>query len=47
MDPAMGIVGALINANLSWALLRAAGAVLLDMRSDETLAEAERAPRKR
>jgi cation diffusion facilitator family transporter len=34
MDPMMGIVGALVIANWSWQLLRAAGAVLLDMRPE-------------
>jgi cation diffusion facilitator family transporter len=34
MDPIMGIVGALVIANWSWRLLRAAGAVLLDMRPE-------------
>src|SRR5215469_15617114 len=34
MDPAMGIVGALVIANWAWGLLRAAGAVLLDMRPE-------------
>jgi cation diffusion facilitator family transporter len=38
MDPAMGIVGALVIANWSWGLLRAAGAVLLDMRPEGGLA---------
>jgi cation diffusion facilitator family transporter len=39
MDPAMGIVGALVIANWSWGLLRAAGAVLLDMRTEGSLAQ--------
>jgi len=39
MDPAMGIVGALVIANWSWGLLRAAGAVLLDMRTEGGLAQ--------
>jgi cation diffusion facilitator family transporter len=34
MDPAMGIVGALVIANWARGLLRAAGAVLLDMRPE-------------
>jgi cation diffusion facilitator family transporter len=38
MDPAMGIVGALVIANWSWGLLRSAGAVLLDMRPEGGLA---------
>ena len=39
MDAAMGIVGALVIANWSWGLLRAAGAVLLDMRTEDSLAQ--------
>ena len=35
MDPVMGIIGALVIANWSWSLLRAAGAVLLDMRPEQ------------
>jgi cation diffusion facilitator family transporter len=38
MDPLMGIVGACVIANWSWGLLRAAGAVLLDLRVDGALA---------
>jgi cation diffusion facilitator family transporter len=38
MDPVMGIVGACVIANWSWGLLRAAGAVLLDLRPDGALA---------
>lgn len=38
MDPVMGIVGACVIANWSWGLLRAAGAVLLDMSPREPLA---------
>ena len=38
MDPLMGIVGAGVIANWSWGLLRAAGAVLLDLRADGALA---------
>ncbi|MBV8777689.1 MAG: cation transporter, partial [Alphaproteobacteria bacterium] len=34
MDPVMGIIGALVIANWSYGLLRQAGAVLLDMRSE-------------
>jgi cation diffusion facilitator family transporter len=34
MDPLMGIIGMLVIANWSWGLLRAAGAVLLDMRPE-------------
>jgi cation diffusion facilitator family transporter len=37
MDAVMGIVGALVIANWSWSLVRAAGAVLLDMRPDQQL----------
>ena len=38
MDPAMGIVGMLVIANWSWNLVRASGAVLLDMRPRDGLA---------
>ena len=38
MDPLMGIVGACVIANWSWGLVRAAGAVLLDLRPDGALA---------
>lgn len=38
MDAAMGIVGALVIANWSWGLVRAAGAVLLDIQSNATVA---------
>ena len=38
MDPVMGIVGACVIANWSWGLIRAAGATLLDLLPDETLA---------
>ncbi len=40
MDPVMGLVGACVIANWSWGLVRAAGAVLLDMRPDDGLAKA-------
>jgi len=40
MDPAMGIVGAIVIANWSLGLIRAAGAVLLDMQPDARLAHA-------
>ena len=40
MDPAMGIVGMLVIANWSWNLVRASGAVLLDMRPGDGLAAA-------
>ena len=43
MDPVMGIIGALVIANWSWGLVRAAGAVLLDMRPDPSLGRAIRA----
>ena len=39
MDPAMGIVGALVIANWSFGLIRDAGAVLLDITTDTHLAE--------
>jgi cation diffusion facilitator family transporter len=38
MDPLMGIVGACVIANWSWGLVRAAGAVLLDLRPDAAVA---------
>jgi cation diffusion facilitator family transporter len=38
MDPVMGIIGACVIANWSWGLLRAAGAVLLDMSPQGSLA---------
>jgi cation diffusion facilitator family transporter len=38
MDPVMGIVGACVIANWSWGLVRAAAAVLLDLRPDTALA---------
>src|SRR5579872_374293 len=40
MDAVMGIVGALVIANWSFGLIRAAGAVLLDMQPDHALAHA-------
>jgi cation diffusion facilitator family transporter len=43
MDPAMGIVGAVVIARWSWGLLRGAGAVLLDMTPDGHTADAIRA----
>jgi cation diffusion facilitator family transporter len=39
LDPAMGIVGAIVIASWSIGLLRSAGAVLLDMVSDRALAQ--------
>jgi cation diffusion facilitator family transporter len=38
MDPLMGIVGMLVIANWSWNLVRASGAVLLDMRPEDGVA---------
>jgi cation diffusion facilitator family transporter len=38
LDPLMGVIGAAVIANWSISLMRRAGAVLLDMRSDESLA---------
>jgi cation diffusion facilitator family transporter len=38
MDPLMGIVGACVIANWSWGLIRAAAAILLDLRPDAALA---------
>jgi cation diffusion facilitator family transporter len=38
MDAAMGIVGALVIANWSWRLVRAAGAVLLDTQANAAVA---------
>ncbi len=38
MDPAMGLVGAVVIARWSWGLLRGAGAVLLDTMPDDALA---------
>jgi cation diffusion facilitator family transporter len=35
LDPMMGIVGMFVIANWSWNLIRASGAVLLDMRTDD------------
>ena len=43
MDPIMGIVGACVIGNWSWGLIRAAGAVLLDLRPDAALAAEVRA----
>src|SRR5262249_16178518 len=43
MDPVMGIIGMLVIANWSWSLLRAAGAVLLDMSGSPGLASDIRA----
>jgi cation diffusion facilitator family transporter len=37
LDPAMGIVGALVIANWSWGLVRDTGGVLLDMTPDPTM----------
>jgi cation diffusion facilitator family transporter len=38
LDPVMGIVGMLVIANWSWNLIRASGAVLLDMRTGDGIA---------
>ena len=38
MDPMAGIVGALVIANWSYVLIKAAGAVLMDVRSDDSVA---------
>lgn len=43
LDPFMGLVGAALVTRWSWALLRATGRVLLDMRAPEALLEAVRA----
>jgi len=43
MDPVAGIVGALVIANWSYGLIRDTGAILLDMNSDEKLANKVRA----
>ena len=43
MDPAIGILGALVIARWSWGLMRDSGAVLLDAAGDPRLAEAIRA----
>lgn len=42
LDPAMGVVGALVIAHWSWGLVRSAGAVLLDAVPSQTLADAIR-----
>jgi cation diffusion facilitator family transporter len=42
LDPAIGIVGALVIAHWSWGLIRGAGAVLLDAAPNKVLAEAIR-----
>ena len=39
MDPAAGIVGALVIANWSYVLIKAAGAVLMDVRPDDAVAQ--------
>ena len=43
LDPAIGLVGALVIAHWSWRLIRDAGAVLLDAAPDAELAAAIRA----
>lgn len=40
LDPVMGITGMLVIANWSWNLIRASGAVLLDMRTERFMASA-------
>jgi cation diffusion facilitator family transporter len=42
LDPAIGIVGALVIANWSWGLIRDSGAVLLDAAPDHELGQAIR-----
>jgi cation diffusion facilitator family transporter len=42
LDPVMGVVGALVIAQWSWGLIRAAGATLLDTVPDQTLARSVR-----
>lgn len=39
MDPLAGVIGALVIANWSWALLRDTGAILLDMNPDRRMAD--------
>jgi cation diffusion facilitator family transporter len=39
MDPVMGIVGALVIANWSYGLIRDTGSILLDMTSDQKMAD--------
>lgn len=39
MDPAAGIVGALVIANWSYVLIKAAGSVLMDVRPDDAVAQ--------
>jgi cation diffusion facilitator family transporter len=42
MDPVAGLVGAVVIANWSWGLIRATGAILLDMNPDPRATEAIR-----
>jgi cation diffusion facilitator family transporter len=42
LDPAIGVVGAIVIANWSYTLIRDAGAVLLDVNTDSTMADAIR-----
>ena len=42
LDAVMGLIGTVVIGRWSWKLMRAAGAVLLDMTSDETLKRAVR-----
>jgi cation diffusion facilitator family transporter len=39
MDPLAGVIGALVIANWSWGLMRDTGRVLLDMNTDDRMAE--------
>lgn len=43
MDPLAGTLGALVIANRSWCLVRDTGAILLDMRSGDSMANRVRA----
>jgi len=43
MDPVAGILGALVIANWSYVLIKAAGGVLLDVRPDDSVAQKVRA----
>jgi len=43
MDPVAGIIGALVIANWSYVLIKAAGGVLLDLRPDDAVAKKVRA----
>jgi cation diffusion facilitator family transporter len=39
MDPLAGVIGAFVIANWSWGLMRDTGRVLLDMNTDDRMAE--------